>query len=102
FESVLENFGDTHTRVLHQNQARDSVFFGGKSIDFAYLLGGKNLHSHELRYFFTSSARSDTSFSYAKLSPLCNSLTSRNWSKSICWVHIPATSFLPIAAAAPI
>ena len=44
FKSVFKNFGHTHPRVLHQNEARNPVFFGRKAIDFAQLLRREDFH----------------------------------------------------------
>ena len=49
FELLFENLGHTHTRVLHENQTRNSVFFTGKAIDFAELFRREDFHRREIR-----------------------------------------------------
>src|SRR5207249_5070969 len=44
FKSIFKNFGHTHPGVLHQNETRNPVFFGGKAIDFAELLRREDFH----------------------------------------------------------
>src|SRR6266480_2626435 len=44
FELILENFGHTHAGVLHQDKTWDSIFFGGKAIDFAELFWREDSH----------------------------------------------------------
>ena len=36
--------GNTHPGVLHEDETWDSVFFGGKAIDFAELFGREDSH----------------------------------------------------------
>src|SRR5262249_3366702 len=48
FEPVLYNFGYAHSRVLHQDEAWNTVFFGGKTIDLADLFRSEDFHGPQM------------------------------------------------------